>query len=61
MDLQDTSLLHDRSFSAAASVYISRGAWETQNRQTFSSISLLGTLGPGGGGGGGGGGTGDFV
>ena len=40
-------VLEDRPFSAAASVYISREAWETQNHQTFSSISLLGTLGPG--------------
>ena len=39
-------VLEDRPFSAAASVYISREAWETQNHQTFSSISLLGTLGP---------------
>ena len=44
---EEASLLQDRPFSAAASVYISREAWETQNHQTFSSISLLGTLGPG--------------
>ena len=31
----------------AFSRIISREAWETQNHQTFSSISLLGTLGPG--------------
>ena len=44
---EEASLLQDRPFSAAASVYISRDAWETQNNhQTFSSISLLGTLGP---------------
>ena len=42
---EEVSLLQDRPFSAAASVYISREAWETQNHQTFSSISLLGTLG----------------
>ena len=31
-------------FSSAASAYISREAWETQNHQTFCSIcSLLGT------------------
>ena len=41
---EEASLLHDRPFSATASVYISIEAWETQ---TFSSISLLGTLGPG--------------
>ena len=35
------NLIQDRPFSAAASVYISREAWE------FSSISLLGTLRPG--------------
>ena len=34
------------AYSAAASVFISREAWETQNHQTFSSIS---TLGPGDG------------
>ena len=39
---EEASLLQDRPFSAAASVYISREA-----HQTFSSISLLGTLGPG--------------
>ena len=39
---EEASLLQDRSFSAAASVYISREAWEAQNHQTFSSISLLG-------------------
>ena len=44
---EEASLLQDQHFSAAASVYISREAWETQNHQTFSSISLLGTLGPG--------------
>ena len=44
---EEASLLQDRPFSAAASVYISREAWETQDHQTFSSISLLGTLGPG--------------
>ena len=37
---EEASLLQDRPFSAAASVYISREAWETQNHQTFSSISL---------------------
>ena len=31
----------------AFSRIISREAWETQNHQTFSRISLLGTLGPG--------------
>ena len=31
----------------AFSRIISREAWETQNHQTFPSISLLGTLGPG--------------
>ena len=41
---EKASLLQDRPFSAAASVYISREAWVTR---TFSSISLLGTLGPG--------------
>ena len=41
---EEASLLQDRPFSAAASVYISSEAWETQ---IFSSISLLGTLGPG--------------
>ena len=45
LELQEASLLHDRPFSAAASVYISRKAWETQNHQTFSSISLLTTRG----------------
>ena len=44
---EEASLLQDRPFSATASVYISSEAWETQNHQTFSSISLLGTLGPG--------------
>ena len=44
---EEASLLQDRPFSAAASVYISRQAWETQNHQTFSSISQLCTLGPG--------------
>ena len=33
---EEASLLQDRPFSAAASVYISREAWEAQ---TFSSIS----------------------
>ena len=51
---EEASLLQDRPFSAAVSVYISREAWETQNYQTFSCISLLDTLGPGQG-------TGDFV
>ena len=44
---KEARLLQDRPFSAAVSVYISSEAWETQNHQTFSSISLLGTLGPG--------------
>ena len=39
---EEASLLQDRPFSAAAAE-----AWETQNHQTFSSISLLGILGPG--------------
>ena len=39
---EDASLLQDRPFSAVASVYISREAWETQNHQTVSSISQLG-------------------
>ena len=30
------SLLQDRPFSAAASVYISSEAWETQNHQTLN-------------------------
>ena len=51
---EEASLLQDQPFSAAALVYISKEAWETQNHQTFSNISLLGTLGPGPG-------TGDFV
>ena len=37
---EEASLLQDRPFSAAASVYISREAWEAQ---TFSSISELRT------------------
>ena len=41
---EEASLLKDRPFSAAASVYIPREAWETQNHQIFLSISLLGTL-----------------
>ena len=44
---EEASLLQDRLFSTVASVYISRDAWETQNHQTFSRISLVGTLGPG--------------
>ena len=44
---QEATLLQDRPLSAAASVYISREAWETQNNLTFYSISPLGTLGPG--------------
>ena len=36
---EEASLLQDRPFSAAASVYISREAWEAQ---TFSSISARG-------------------
>ena len=39
---EEASLLQDRSFSAAASVYISKEAWEAQ---TFSSISELRTRG----------------
>ena len=39
---EEASLLQDRPFSAAASVYISREAWEAQ---TFSSISELRTRG----------------
>ena len=39
---EEASLLQDRPFSAAASVYISREAWETQNHQAFSSISVMG-------------------
>ena len=42
---EEASLLQDRSFSAAASVYISSEAWETQNHQTFSSIGYLRTRG----------------
>ena len=42
---EEASLLQDRPFSAAASVYISREAWEAQNHQTFSSISNLRTRG----------------
>ena len=42
---EEASLLQDRPFSAAASVYISREAWEVQNHQTFSSISDLRTRG----------------
>ena len=37
----------DLSLLQHQSTYISREAWETQNHQTFSSISLLGTLKPG--------------
>ena len=44
---EEASLLQDRPFSAASSAYISREAWVSQNHDTFSSISLLGTLGPG--------------
>ena len=32
---EEASLLQDQPFSAAASVYISTEAWETQNHQTF--------------------------
>ena len=39
---EEASLLQDRPFSAAASVYISREAWEAQ---TLSSISELRTRG----------------
>ena len=42
---EEASLLQDQPFSAAASVYISREAWEAQNHQTFSSISDLRTRG----------------
>ena len=40
---EEASLLQDRPFSAAASVYISSEAWETQNHQTFSSMGNQGT------------------
>ena len=39
---EEANLLQDRPFSAAASVYISREAWEAQ---TLSSISELRTRG----------------
>ena len=38
---EEGSLLQDRPFSAAASVYISREAWETQNHQTFCMRLVL--------------------
>ena len=44
---EEPSLFQDRPFSAVTSVYTSRETWETQNHRTFSSTSLLGTLGPG--------------
>ena len=42
---EEASLLQDPPFSAAASVYISREAWETHNHQTFSSTGYLRTRG----------------
>ena len=41
---EEASLLQDQPFSAAASVYISREAWEAQKHQTFPASV---TLGPG--------------
>ena len=45
---EEPSLFQDQPFSAVTSVYTSRETWQTQNHRTFSSTSLLGTLGPGG-------------
>ena len=43
----EASLLQDQPFSAAASVYISVKRSMAGRLRTFSSIGLLGTLGPG--------------
>ena len=41
---EEASLLQDRSFSAAASVCISREAWETQNHHTIFQHQSTGYL-----------------